>query len=98
MSGLGIKACKSRTAPSQYKEVLAKKQSYDVRICNAVCLKGPVVNSQSDLFLKQSSKFYMVEVAGDRLLYRPTGQKALHLDKIASFVWQLCDGDDGAVR
>ena len=50
------------------------------------------MSSQSDLFLKQSSKFYMVEVDGDRLLYRPTGQKALHLDKTASVVWQLCDG------
>lgn len=48
--------------------------------------------SKSDLFLKQSSKFYAVEVDGARLLYRPSGQKALHLDQTASVVWQLCDG------
>jgi hypothetical protein len=33
-----------------------------------------------------------VEVDGANLLYRPTGQKALHLDQTASVIWQLCDG------
>ncbi|MCP4314934.1 MAG: PqqD family protein [Hyphomicrobiales bacterium] len=50
------------------------------------------MSSNSDLFLKQSTRFYEVEVDGAKLLYRPTGQKALHLDQAATVVWQLCDG------
>lgn len=42
--------------------------------------------------LRQNSAYFSVEVDGERLLYRPGSQNAMHLDTIAALIWQMCDG------
>ena len=46
--------------------------------------------------LIKSTGFFMEEVDGEWLLFKPTSQKALGLNETASVIWQLCDGSRSA--
>lgn len=48
---------------------------------------------QLDEFPKRVSNYSLEELDGELLLYHPTRSTILYLNKTASVVWSLCDGN-----
>lgn len=46
--------------------------------------------------LVRNDAFHTVEMDGNTLLYRPTSNRAIHMDEIASVIWKMCDGTRSA--
>ena len=49
------------------------------------------MNLNLNLKLSQSKDYFVEEVEGEWLLFKPESQKAIYLDETASLIWQMCD-------
>ena len=46
--------------------------------------------------LSKSDDYYVEEIEGEWLLFKPESQKAIYLDETASVIWTMCDGSRDA--
>ena len=49
------------------------------------------MNLNLNLKISQSNEYFVEEVEGEWLLFKPESQKAIYLDETASLIWQMCD-------
>lgn len=52
----------------------------------------------TESLIAKSEGYFVEEIDGEWLLFRPESQKAIYLDEVASVIWQLCDGSRSASR
>jgi hypothetical protein len=41
---------------------------------------------------KQTTGYFIEDLDGEALLFRPGTQRAMHLNETAALIWRLCDG------
>ena len=50
----------------------------------------------TEAVITQNEDFFVEEIDGEWLLFKPDSQRAIYLDEAASIIWQLSDGSRNA--